>query len=158
MKDARLGAIVLAAVVGLYLVVVLGGRLRINRHLDLSSNRTERAIFPAQLPGFVVRRAGESLRSSVGDTSELFGRVVLSSSGIEWQPTARSTRLGAVPMKWSPQDARRVTVTSVGKMIPMCLLYVEDSRGEADLWVRRPASFVRQRLADFGLPGASNPH
>ena len=92
-----------------------------------------------------------SVRPSLQDTSELAGKVSVTQVQVAWVPSRRSARLGASTVAWSGLTGDEVSVIEVGHLVSISLLHLVQGGHEVDIWIRRPATFLSQRLTDFGI-------
>ena len=152
LKSGHGVAIAIAALAVVETAILIGARLWITTHVDLSQEPDREAIFPAQIPVFVARARGQTVKASLPDTTVIAGALHISASSLTWKPSRWSAKGAVGEIRWSDRDLGAVTVYALRNVIiPMCLVHVEHDDQSADIWVRRPASSVAGRLRAFAL-------
>ena len=151
LKAGYVAALVLAGFLAALVIAIAGIRIRAIRRGDISTDPSSSAVFPAQLPVFVARSAGQQARPNLGETAELTGTICISPPTIQWLPSPRSVRLGFDPISWDKSMLTKVGVFPSRGAVPMSLVELRANGLVGEIWVRRPAGLVLDRLADFDI-------
>jgi len=99
----------------------------------------------ARLPVWAARVAGAGISANLRDSIELPGRLLIVNGHLEWRPSARSSRRGAVNVVWGDSDILNADVKSIWGIVPTCLLHLSGTY-DVDIWIIARASSLNEML------------
>lgn len=115
------------------------------RRVRTSSELFEEGL-SARLPVWAARNGEAGPPANLRDTLELSGRLRVVNGRLEWSPSARSSRRGAVSVEWDEPEVLGAEVKAVWGVLPMCLLHLGGAH-EADIWVVARSSSLNTMLS-----------